>query len=532
MTKLGKYMDIRIWIFCCISCVLSVQAPAADRADPQTSETGSTAAPPGLDSRFQALTVEDCLDLALANNHRRPISQYALQIAEAQYRQALSGYWPEVRLQGGYTLLDENVTFKYPDMNVAVPAMQIPISGQTIQLPAGALGPGVPPVDIAMPLPDSAIQVPSQNFKVPGEKVDILGRQTVSGELSVLYPLYTGGKRSAVVDQAEAGIDAARQEVRRTDLHIAYDVERMYYAGVMTRELRRIGDETLRRLQVTLELTESLYTQGADGKVRKTDYLRNKLTVEGMQSMLALLAANERMAHAALVHTMGLPWDTQLTLAEGQIPLEELVADPMASAEAAYQFNPDWAALDAGLRAAEAKIREARSDRLPKVALTGSLSEFRNSLDGGLNTADNQHGWSVGIGFQVPLFSGFRTTHQIQEARARLAQLQEQKFLLRDALGVRIRAVIDQLNGAYGQALFGTRAAGTAEENRDLNMRAYQANLLETKDVLEAQLTEAFLKAQAQKARFDYIHARALLAFVVGRDVADRIERDFFVVPE
>jgi hypothetical protein len=43
--------------------------------------------------------------------------------------------------------------------------------------------------------------------------------------------------------------------------------------------------------------------------------------------------------------------------------------------------------------------------------------------------------------------------------------------------------------------------------------------LVETKDVIEAQLVESIMKATYQKALFDHIEGQAHLDFVVGQEV-------------
>ena len=53
------------------------------------------------------LGLEECLAAALKNSHRRPASQFGVAMAEAQHRQALAGYWPQVSFQGGYQRLDQ-----------------------------------------------------------------------------------------------------------------------------------------------------------------------------------------------------------------------------------------------------------------------------------------------------------------------------------------------------------------------------------------------------------------------------------------
>ena len=53
-----------------------------------------------------AMSLEQCLSTALERNQTRPASRLAVAVAEAQHRQALSAYWPQVSLQGAFELID------------------------------------------------------------------------------------------------------------------------------------------------------------------------------------------------------------------------------------------------------------------------------------------------------------------------------------------------------------------------------------------------------------------------------------------
>jgi len=62
-------------------------------------------------------------------------------------------------------------------------------------------------------------------------------------------------------------------------------------------------------------------------------------------------------------------------------------------------------------------------------------------------------------------------------------------------------------------------AMQAAEENRDLNTRAYQNELVETGDVIKAQLVEALMQAQHYKVLYDHQVMRFGLDLVVGTEV-------------
>jgi outer membrane protein TolC len=240
--------------------------------------------------------------------------------------------------------------------------------------------------------------------------------------------------------------------------------------------------------------------------------------------MVAHLENNDKMAKAALSNTMGLEWQVPVELASNEIPYVPYKADLKNLISSSYAFNPDWAKLKAGLEASEAQIKEARSGHLPKVALTGSLNHIDNSYNQGLVSARNKDSWMAGVVVELPLFSGFLTQNKIREARAGLAKIKEEQILLKEGLALQVKEVFYRLLRAQDQYISSREARLAAEENRDLNERAYQNELVETKDVLEAQLMESFLQAQHYKVLYDHVEAKAHLSLVIGKEINKLLE--------
>ena len=88
--------------------------------------------------------------------------------------------------------------------------------------------------------------------------------------------------------------------------------------------------------------------------------------------------------------------------------------------------------------------------------------------------------------------------------------------LLRDGVALQIRSACFDLVKTQEQQKANLEASRSATENRELNMRAYQDELVETKDVIEAQLMEALFSGQYQKALYDHVEALARLDLITG----------------
>jgi hypothetical protein len=109
------------------------------------------------------------------------------------------------------------------------------------------------------------------------------------------------------------------------------------------------------------------------------------------------------------------------------------------------------------------------------------------------------------------------------EALARVAKLKEERFLLREGIGLQIRELILSLDAASKSYQATNRAMVAAQENRAPTARAYQSELVETEKVIRAQLFEALMTAQHLKTRYDHLAIESQLSLVVGNEVAGRV---------
>ena len=130
----------------------------------------------------------------------------------------------------------------------------------------------------------------------------------------------------------------------------------------------------------------------------------------------------------------------------------------------------------------------------------------------------NKSNWTVGIGVDIPIFEGFRVSNQEREARANLQKLQHQLALLRQGIAMEIKNTCLDLLKTQKQQKSTHDAFLAARENRELNVKAYQEELVETKEVIESQMMEALFSGQYQKSLYDHVEALAKLDFVIGSE--------------
>jgi outer membrane protein len=434
------------------------------------------------------LTLQQSLRIALDNHRSVQVSQAALDMAEAQYQQAMAAFRPKLGLEAGFQRADEDRTFTFEG------TVNLPFS-LTVNHP------------LYGPVPISQLPL--------NMDVQLFDRDVTRAGLNLTYPLYTGGKKEAITGMAKKGVEIAREEKRKTELEIVREVHKYYHGAQFAQQMEQLVSDTLERFQALEDLTDRLY-QNESLKVKKTDYLRSKTTTAMTRSMLQETRYASALTREALANAMGLPVNSRISLApEDEVPALDVSFEPLLAD--AMKFNPDKQRLELAVQAAEHRIDEARSGHFPVVGLEASAYRAWNDYKGGLINDDNRDGWTLGLGVKWNLFDGGMTKAGVDAARAGKIKLEAQRVLLDNGLALQIKNDFMRIERSRAQVEDSALAQGYAEENRKLNVRAYQEEMVETKDVIEAQLVETIASANLHRVRHDLRAALADLDYRLGK---------------
>ncbi len=432
------------------------------------------------------LDLQTCITYALKHHPLNSVNKNSIGISESQLSQANSAYWPQINLSASVSTMDEAPNFIFPASTFELP----------LQIPGLELG---------------GIEIPEQNIK-------LMDKTLIMGSIELVYPLYTGGYISSLVGQAESALVLAQEEARKNELQIIADVKKRFYSVYLLQKLTEIGDESLARLETTLELTENLYLNGS-GTVSKTDFLKNKILVDNVRSINFYFKHNLELAKSALLNALGENLKYNISVTRDSLELKKSFYNFEDLLITAYKNNPTWKTLEIAQSIFEDKVDEAYSGYLPKVGIMGSLNLVQNNYKYGLVSDVNKFSWTVGLGVQMPIFNGFRASAQVDEANYRFEKIKSQKKLLENGLEILVKKAFVEYSSASDQMTTLKSAMVSAIENCELNDRAYQSELIELQDLLQAQLFEAVMKVQYYKAQFTYYETLAELEFTIGKNL-------------
>ena len=465
------------------------------------------------------LTLDDAIKIALQNNAKLKVSQTAIKIADTMYNQAMSANYPSLDASVNAMRMDQAPMYELRGVTKID-------NTQTINMYNGLSGAagvdGNPTLSNAYGAIANATPTTS---KLPvSMSVQTAGRDIAVSKIQLQYPLYTGGKITSLINQAKIGKSIAAEGKRRTTNEVVHDIKRYYYGAKLAENLSRLASDTQERMSFVRDLTKRLY-KGGSLHVKKTDYLRSELSVELIESLSEEIKQKEEMAKAALIFAMGLPWNDTVQIKDAAFEEPKMSKTLATLVDTAYKFNPDYTTLKMAIKINGEKIKEAQSDYYPSIGLMASAQNLYSDYHYGITNETNRNSWTIGVGVNWSLFNGMRTSNKVEQNRLEKLQLEQKQIILKDALALQVKQAFLQMKNSYKQYNILSKAIKTAAQNRDLNTRAYQEDMVDTKEVIEAQLIESYTLGAYYRAMYNNAIAHANADYIVAKSVEEELQK-------
>jgi outer membrane protein len=409
----------------------------------------------------ESLNLEEALAIALAHHPLLERTAHEARAAEQAVREARSSYFPQIYLQG---------------------IAKDGLSGAT-----GGLG---------------LVGLPASPF------FDKLATAVNLGFTALDF-----GRTSSQVKAARFTAASLASEREAERARIVWLVAATYYRCLQAEELYRIARDMLEERKLTARQAQVYF----DAELRsKLDYNLARVNVSEAEAAL-LEAGNHRLAgYAALNQAMGVEGGEIYDMAPVALdmPPPAMLSELMAKALSA---RPDRKALDDEIHAAEASFDAVRAERLPRFVAVASAgyARFDDDFEG-----DKQ--WVAGVGFSVPLFTGFSLESRIEHSRERILGARAARRELLQRLRYEVQRTQLELETARGLARAAEQRAKIAEETLRLASQRYGAQLGSFLDIVEAELALASSKQAHIGAVYDFKIAEATLDYVVGSRVLER----------
>ena len=323
----------------------------------------------------------------------------------------------------------------------------------------------------------------------------------VTGDWS--FGLISAIRRSrALLDAARAGTEIARRALVR-------GVNDAYYGAALATAKRLAAEQSLNAAQEFERVTE---LNERAGEIPDVDLIRARLLTAARRDDLAQAQQAEAIANATLGTLLGYGI-TRAPLIE-PLPQTVDITDINALTSAGVTRRPEFAQFEAQVRAAQADVRVARADFLPRITY---------SLDEGFDTSSlrpeelKQHrGVLATASVDVPIFDWGGTYSRLRQAQLRACGAELQRQLMIRDLYLQFATARQEAITAAERVENARRAVADAERNVTISIARYRAGEAPIFEATEAQATLATQRLALQQALFDFQVARAHLREAAG----------------
>lgn len=364
-------------------------------------------------------------------------------------------------------------------------------------------------------LPSADISANLTEFLKQSSTSFIAPERSLSANLNLAVPLYSGGSVRNGIVAAENRVEAGRADLRSTESALFAQVVAAYMDVIRAEAIVGLSRNNVAVLEVNLEATSDRFQIG---DLTRTDVAQSASRLALARGDLRTAEANLATARENYIALVGrAPTDLQ-----PPPPLQGLPISVEDAEEVALANNPDLIAARERAEAAGFDVRVAGAGRMPRLEAfaSGGYQNFLGTLGAipGTGAAQQVNTTAqAGLRLSMPLFQGGRVAAQQRQAQQNALAALEQAIATERTVLAQVRAAYSSWRAANA-IIASTQAAVEAAE---LSLEGVRAeNTIGNRQILDVLNAEQeLLSARVQLVtarRNEYVAAFNLLA-AMGR---------------
>jgi outer membrane protein len=313
------------------------------------------------------------------------------------------------------------------------------------------------------------------------------------------------GKTSSQVEIQNLNVNASRADYDDVMTMVVVNVKNAYYNLLQTQRNLAVAVDTMQQFQQHLDQANAFFRIGTKPKFDVT-----KAEVDFGNAKLNVLKAENavRSARITLKDVMGVPENADFEIVDN-LAFQKSSLQLNDVLNTAYSNRPDLRSVIAKREATEKSIDLAQKGYYP--TLSGSAGYGFSGTDFPLG-----HGWNVGATLSFPLFTGFSTKYQVDEARANLEILKANEDSIRQSISLDVKQAYLNVQDTAEQISMSEMTVLQARENYDLASGRYQTGVGSPIEVADATITLNNARANLNTALYNYKMAQAALEKSIG----------------
>ena len=322
--------------------------------------------------------------------------------------------------------------------------------------------------------------------------------------ISLIQPVYSGGKIRTANKLAEIGEECAKEQLRKMRMDVIAEADKAYWTYVAVLEKVKMLDSYEKQMLALYDMaSESVNAELST----ENDLLRISAKRSEIQYQLQKVRNGADLCRISLCHVIGAGFDTMIEPVDTVLKINapsEMSEDISSRPE----FRLLQKQVDAGLQ----QVKLARADILPTIGLSAGYAYYGNvKLNGvAMDALGNAHPYTQkfddGFGLamasvSIPVFSWGAGLKKIKKARieaenARLDMTHNVKLM-----NIEVRQAVQNVKDGYQLVQTATIGLQLAERNLQQMTQKYEVSMATLTDLLDAQ-------SQWQTAKSNFIEAQ------------------------
>ncbi|MGN0232987.1 MAG: TolC family protein [Bacteroidaceae bacterium] len=420
------------------------------------------------------LSLDSCRALAIHNNKELQMADTKRRAAWYERKATFTKYLPRVSATGAYLHTDREISLLS--------------DGQKDRL--GNLGTSVGLLAPELQSFSSALD------GIGSGLVEALHTDTRNmGSIAVMLtqPIYMGGKITAYNHITRYAEQIA---VRQHDLalqKVIVEVDEAYWQIVSLQNKRKLAESFL---QLVEKLDNDVQQMISEGVATKADGLSVKVKVNEAQVALIQVENGLSLSRMLLCQLCGLELNSPITLLDEEnsvVPMPDVATK--ADVQTAFAHRPELDVLSLSTDIYREKVRLARAEFMPTVALTGGWLGSNPSV---FNSFERKFKglWNVGVMINIPIVTWGERCYKVKAARAEEKLTHYHLEETREKVELQVSQSQQKLVEANERLHTAARSRDEADENLRYATLGMQEGVIPVSGVLEAQT--AWLSAHSQ----------------------------------
>lgn len=396
------------------------------------------------------LSLNEAIELSLQNSKQLKINQAKVEEAVAAVKEAKERKLPNASVSGSYLRLS---------------SANIDVKNKATTTP--------PATPTASPEPNQAMY----------------------GILNISQPIYTAGKIKYGIQSAQFLERASRLDAENDQSEIIQNTLLAFANLFKANTAVTLVNENLAQNKQRLN---DLANLEKNGLLARNDLLKAQLQESNVELNLLDADNNLQVANLNMNIMLGLPDNTNLQLDTAGIEKKNDDRSIEEYVQSALTVRKDKEAMGYRIKAAEAGVKTIQAEKMPNLSLTGGYVAAYIPHVISVTNAIN-----IGVGVSYNIASLWKTKAKVQQAEARLQQLNVHQSIMDDQVKLEVNKNYLSLLSLRKKIEVYAKAKEQANENYRIVKNKFDNQLATTTDLLEADVAKLQASLSYTLARAD-----------------------------